>query len=210
MPFMTPDVTDEADALATFAHQEIHQLATTIQGLTPEQLAATPSASAMSLGALVRHGILVGQNLVAGIRRAPAEVDPGDLPPRSPQQLQAEGGLDPSALRAEDTAEQLIAELDQAATEIDQLLREVDLDTEVPIPRAPWNRDARFWNIRFCALHAIEEFARHSGHADLLRESIDGESAYALNARADGEQWPPSWFGEVQAGADPATVQRNA
>lgn len=210
MPFMTPDVTDEADALATFAHQQIHQLATTLHGLAPEQLAATPSASAMSLGALARHGIAVGQNLVAGIRRAPEDIQPGDLPERTEQQKQAEGGIAPEALRPEDTAEQLIAELEEVATEIARTLREVDLDTQVPIPAAPWNRDASFWNIRFCALHAIEEFARHSGHADLLRESIDGATTYELNARADGEEWPPAWLAAVTSGVDPETVGRDS
>ena len=46
--------------------------------------------------------------------------------------------------------------------------------------------------MRWFALHQIEENARHAGHADILRESLDGKGAYELNARADGEEWPPA------------------
>jgi hypothetical protein len=37
----------------------------------------------------------------------------------------------------------------------------------------------------------VEENARHAGHADILRESLDGRTAYELNALADGEPWSP-------------------
>lgn len=37
----------------------------------------------------------------------------------------------------------------------------------------------------------VEENARHAGHADILRESLDGRTAYELSARADGTQWIP-------------------
>ena len=39
--------------------------------------------------------------------------------------------------------------------------------------------------------HLGTEIARHAGHADIIRESIDGAIAYQLNAQADGEPWPP-------------------
>lgn len=210
MPFMTPDVTDERDALATFTRQQIHQFATTLQGLSPEQLAATPSASAMSLGALARHGILVAGDILARIRCAPDSPTEADLPSRTQEQAIAEGGIQPDALRASDTAEQLIGELEQVAEALDRAVREADLDQEVPIPEAPWTRGSSSWNVRFNALHAIEEFARHTGHADLLRESIDGAGAYELNARADGEEWPPAWLAAAQAGAEPESAERTA
>ena len=35
--------------------------------------------------------------------------------------------------------------------------------------------DGTHWNLRWMLLHLIEETARHAGHADLLREAIDGE-----------------------------------
>jgi uncharacterized damage-inducible protein DinB len=44
------------------------------------------------------------------------------------------------------------------------------LDDVVPFPWDDTERD-----IRWIYLHMIEEYARHNGHADLLRESIDGQ-----------------------------------
>lgn len=188
MPFLTADVTDERDALATFASQQIHQLATTLHGLTPEQLAATPSASAMSLGALARHAVLVTENILGSICEAP---DASTGAERSPEQMQAEGTIEPSALRADDTAQVLIDALEEQAQVADSLLRKVDLDTEVPIPDQPWFAGAEHWNNRWSALHLIEELARHAGHADIIRESIDGTGAYELNVLAEGGTWPP-------------------
>lgn len=39
-------------------------------------------------------------------------------------------------------------------------------------------------------MHMTKEIARHAGHADILRESIDGKIAYELSALADGKEWP--------------------
>lgn len=183
MSFLTADVTDERDALATFAHQQIHQLATTLHGLDREQLAVTPSASAMSLGALARHGIMVGHSNLLAILSAPDCPEP---PHRDPAQVAAEGAIAPEALRPEDDAEMLIAELDQLADAAAEAIRAADLDAEVPIPKDPWYVGAERWNVRRCALHFVEEFARHTGHADILRESLDGKGAYELNALVDG------------------------
>jgi hypothetical protein len=38
-------------------------------------------------------------------------------------------------------------------------------------------RDGEHWNLRWILVHMIEEYARHCGHADLIRESIDGDTA---------------------------------
>ena len=53
----------------------------------------------------------------------------------------------------------------------------------------PWNRkDLTHWNVRWILLHLIQETARHAGHADIIRESVDGATAYPLMAAAEG--WP--------------------
>ncbi|WP_152354577.1 mycothiol transferase [Brachybacterium subflavum] len=188
MSFLTADVTDERDALATFASQQIRQLGTTLHGLTPEQLAAAPSVSTMSLGALARHALYVTENILGGICEAP---QPGAGAERTPEQAQAEGAIDAAAIRADDTAQGLIDALEEQARAAGSLLRKVDLDTDVPIPDAPWFTGAEHWNNRWSALHLIEELARHTGHADIIRESIDGKGTYELNALAEGGTWPP-------------------
>lgn len=189
MPFLTTDVTDERDALATFVSQQLHQLATTLQGLSREQLAARPSASAFDLGTLARHCIRVAADYVLTIRSAPEYPEPSDS---SGDAEQEQTGVVTDALRPQDDADGLIAELEQTAEQVAQVIREADLDVLVPVPEAPWFTGEEKWNVRWCALHLVEEFARHAGHADIIRESIDGKGAYELNARADGETWPPA------------------
>ncbi|GAA1488822.1 DUF664 domain-containing protein [Brachybacterium sacelli] len=189
MPFLTAQTTDELDSLATFAGQQLDQIATTLHGLSPEQIRQVPTASAMSLGALARHAILITEGAVAHIAAAPEE---GSEPERTPAQYEAEGTISPEAVREEDTAESLIAELHQAGERLGAVLRAADPETEGPYPDQPWFEGRQLWSVRWYALHQIEENARHAGHADILRESIDGKGAYELNALADGQEWPPA------------------
>ncbi|MFE7631762.1 DUF664 domain-containing protein [Kocuria sp. NPDC057446] len=183
MPFLTPTVTDERDALAVFASQQIRQIASTLLGLDAEQLRATPSASAMSLGALARHVLFIG-----GHGAVAALTDPG-RPPAGPADDAdwAAGAVLPEAVRPEDTAESLRAALHALADRVETALRAADPETRIPVPEAPWfPQDLGTWPARWVALHLVEENARHAGHADILRESLDGRTAYELNALADG------------------------
>lgn len=49
----------------------------------------------------------------------------------------------------------------------------------VPLDRrsARGDPDGEPWSLRWIQVHMIEEYARHCGHADLIRESIDGDTA---------------------------------
>jgi Protein of unknown function (DUF664) len=61
-----------------------------------------------------------------------------------------------------------------------------DLGRPVPLPPAPWHPEG--CTVRWILLHLIEETARHAGHADLLREALDGALSGPLMAAAEG--WP--------------------
>jgi len=55
----------------------------------------------------------------------------------------------------------------------------------------PWNpKDLDNWSVRWVLLHLVQETARHAGHADIIREAIDGGTAYPIMAAAEG--WPES------------------
>lgn len=90
----------------------------------------------------------------------------------------------------DDTLEGLLASLTAVGDRTREVMRRADLDAPVPVPRdAPWfPRDVDAWSVRWVALHLIEELARHAGHADLVRESIDGATMYELVAAREG--WP--------------------
>jgi uncharacterized damage-inducible protein DinB len=65
-----------------------------------------------------------------------------------------------------------------------------DLGQPVPVPKGvPWfPDDVDAWSVRWVLLHLIQETARHAGHADMVREAIDGATAFPLMAAAEG--WP--------------------
>ena len=89
-----------------------------------------------------------------------------------------------------DTLESLLAQLRAGGERTRQVLAHADLDAPVPVPRdAPWfPKDIEAWSVRWVVLHLIEELARHAGHADIVRESIDGATMYELVAGREG--WP--------------------
>lgn len=189
MPFLTAETIDERETLATFAAQQINQIATALHGLAREQIVRVPAASGMSLGALARHVILMAEESAARIAAAP---EPVGEPERTPEQYQAEGTIAPAAARPEDTSESLTAELHRVAEQLAAAIRAADPETTGPFPDQPWFTGRTRWNVRWYAMHQVEEYARHAGHADILRESIDGKGTYELNARAAGEDWPPA------------------
>jgi len=48
------------------------------------------------------------------------------------------------------------------------------LDASQPLPDAPWFEPGARWSARRVFLHVIAETAQHAGHADIIRESLDG------------------------------------
>ena len=94
-------------------------------------------------------------------------------------------------LGPDETLASVLAMYDEVATETDAIVAGIaDLDQPVPVPRdAPWYPDdIDAWSVRWVLLHLIEETARHAGHADIVREHVDGADAFPLMAAAEG--WP--------------------
>ncbi|MFC0451064.1 DUF664 domain-containing protein [Rhodococcus jostii] len=106
------------------------------------------------------------------------------------------GGGDPVAawmaawnVTDDETVDVLRARLDdaQCATEA-TVAAETDLDRDVHLPAevAQWMAPGVVFTVRFLLLHQIEELARHAGHADIIRQSLDGARADTL---AGGGSW---------------------
>jgi len=79
-----------------------------------------------------------------------------------------------------------------------RLVETSDLDAEVPVPQdIPWfPKNQRAWSVRWVILHVINELARHAGHADIIRETIDGATMYELIAGLEDWQidgWVRPW-----------------
>jgi hypothetical protein len=75
----------------------------------------------------------------------------------------------------DDTLDGLLATYEEVAAATDALVGELDLDRSYPLPQAPWFEPGATWSVRRVLLHIIAETSQHAGHADILRETIDGQ-----------------------------------
>lgn len=74
-----------------------------------------------------------------------------------------------------DTVADLLADYDEAARATDEIVTTVeDLDASHPLPPAPWFAPGARRSNRRVFLHLIAETAQHAGHADIIRETLDG------------------------------------
>jgi len=112
-------------------------------------------------------------------------------------------------LAPDETLAEVLAFYAQVARETEEIVSGIsDLGWPVPVPKSvPWfPSDVDAWSVRWVLFHLIQETARHAGHADIIREHIDGGTAFPLMAAA--ENWPESawlkpWQPVADAGAKP-------
>ena len=78
-------------------------------------------------------------------------------------------------LLPDETLADVLADYDKVAQRTGELVASLpDLDIAHPLPNAPWFPPGESWSARQVLLHIIAETAQHSGHADIIRESLDG------------------------------------
>ncbi len=177
MPGQVGPISNEQDGLLAYLAQMRYVIKLTAHGLTPEQLRATPSASPLSVGGLIKHCASTEESWLSQVRGA--EQKP-DFAAYQENFKLADG----------ETIEELFARYDAIAAETEKTVAELGLDHRTPVDHSvPWNRpDLDHFTLRWILLHLIQETARHAGHADIVRESVDGATAYPLMAAAEG--WP--------------------
>lgn len=135
------------------------------EGLTGAQLATRLAPSALTLGGILRHLALVEESWL--------EVRFLGLPARKPWtnvdwdadpdwEFRTDPTMDPGELR------QRYREACERSRQAAGTAGGLDQLSVTPL------RDGRHFSLRWVLLHLIEETARHAGHADLLREAIDG------------------------------------
>jgi uncharacterized damage-inducible protein DinB len=171
MAVSAPPTGSEREMLIGFIAQQRRALRLSLHGLTDEQARARPSASELTLGGLVKHAALTEREW---IERATGR--------ETGSEEEYVAGF---VMRPDETVEDMVRLQDEVAAETSQLLSTIDLDQLIPVPKAPWfpqGLDA--WSVRWIANHVVEELARHAGHADIIRECLDGQTAYSLMAAA--------------------------
>ena len=164
MTLFARPVADERDGLLTFLAQQRDALRAAVLGLTDAAARVTPTAGTLSLGGLIKHCARTERRwVVAGIAGQPL---PGLWPP---EDWPADFRLEP---------DETLAEVLGYYAETAELTEQIVADT--PDLGAPPASDEQL-SVRWVLLHLIKETARHAGHADIIRESLDGQRAGQLD-----------------------------
>ncbi len=167
---MTPEQADLLEILRT--HRMF--LRFTVQGLTEEQAAATPTVSALSLGGLIKHVTEAETEWAEFIRQGPPPPD-GSKDWTSFTLEQAAEFAAGFQMTEGETLAGLLTAYEAAAAATDDLVLTVDLDRRWPLPEAPWYEPGATRSVRQVLLHIVAETAQHAGHADIIRETLDGQ-----------------------------------
>jgi uncharacterized damage-inducible protein DinB len=157
---------ERADLLAMLAKNR-HFLCFTARGLTDEQAAQRTTASALCIGGIIKHVALVERQWARFVVEGPSVMafDPAAT----------QAWLDQFAMLDGETLAGLTEKYEQVAAETDELVRSLpDLDATQPLPEAPWFEPGASWSARRVFMHIIAETAQHAGHADIIRETLDG------------------------------------
>jgi hypothetical protein len=161
---------ERADLLAMLAKHR-HFLRFTTRDLSDEQARQRTTASELCLGGLIKHVSAVEQNwanfIVNGTSamRGFSEMTEEDWTRRANE----------FRLLPDETLAEVLAGYAEVAARTDELVATLpDLNAAHPLPKAPWFAPGEAWSARRVLLHIIAETAQHAGHADIIRESLDG------------------------------------
>ena len=167
-------VPDEREVLLAMIASQNQAFRYAVSGLTEAQARSVPSASAMSLSSLLNHVIQGENSAIDKIAGTYGQSDP------------TAAWLAGWQVAADESIANQLARVDEAAERMTKVVRaEQQLDRIVDLPD-----DVRQWmpadivtTVRWMLLHQVEELARHAGHADIIRESLDGATADQLRGR---------------------------
>jgi uncharacterized damage-inducible protein DinB len=189
-PMTSTDADERADLLAELA-QARHWLVFPTRDLTDEQAASRPTVSQLCLGGLIKHVAKVeegwmrfavhgasadeGFTLPEGMTIDDFEAWIASLDEKPAWLVERENEF---KLLPEETLAGVIAHYEQVAAQTEATLATLpDLNVRHELPPAPWNEPGASWSVRRVLLHIIAETTQHAGHADVLREHIDGATS---------------------------------
>jgi uncharacterized damage-inducible protein DinB len=161
---------ERADLLAMLAKHR-HFLRFTTRDLTDEQAGLRTTASELCLGGLIKHVTSVERGWAEFIVRGPsampdfANMTEADFARRADEFRMLPG----------ETLAGVLADYAEVGRRTDELVATLpDLDATQPLPKAPWFEADASWSARRVLMHIMAETAQHAGHADIIRESLDG------------------------------------
>ena len=162
-------VTGERAELLQQISEQRQMLLIAVRGLSDAQIAARSTVSDLTLGGIIRH-LTQGERVWTQIiLHGGKETPPGMW------------DTDQYYLNGDETLAGLLAAYADASRATDEAVAGLhNLDGLVTLPEAPWSPGVVVeWSVRVILLHLLRETAQHAGHADIIRESLDGASTTA-------------------------------
>lgn len=173
-------VSGEKEDLLTLLADQRQMFTVTLRGITEEQARQRTTVSTLTLGGLVKHLAMGEQSTLEELveRDDTAEFD-------------MQKAAHAYELTNDETFAGWVEEYHRAAAALDDYVAQsAGLDELIPQMTAPWQPEREWWTIRKMLLHKLRETAHHCGHADIIREALDGQNTMA--ALYDGPD-PSEW-----------------
>lgn len=178
---------ERADLLAALATART-TLTNTVRGLTDDQLGETPTVSALSLGGLIKHVASTEEAWLRFVVDGPsamsfalpdgvtwADFAAGTATEYPQWAIDRENDF---RMQPGDTLAGILARYEEVAARTEETVAAVqDLSATHPLPEAPWNEPGAVRSIRAVLIHLVQETAQHTGHAEILRETVDGQKS---------------------------------
>ena len=160
-----PAAIERADLLDVLTKHRFF-LRVTADGLTDEQATTRTTVSELTVAGLIKHVMFCERGWVDFILDGPSAME------MTEESYAAHA--DSFRMLPGETLAGLLADYAEVAARTDAVLAEVDLNSSHPLPEAPWFPAGARWTARRVLTHIVAETAQHAGHADILRETIDG------------------------------------
>jgi hypothetical protein len=159
---MSDERTDLINALAK--HRGF--LRQTAQGLTDAQAARTTTVSTLCIGGLIKHVSAVERLWTQFVVDGPAAFEAA---------FGTESYEDGFRMTPGETLASLLGGYEEVGRATEKLIGDLpSLDDDQPLPDRPWFEPGARWSVRAVLLHILAETSQHAGHADIIRESLDG------------------------------------
>lgn len=167
-PAATAPATGEREDLLAELGQARHFLRFTLRELDDEQARLRTTASSLCLGGLLKHVTAVERTWARFIVEGTSAVS-------FEGEAAAERHRRGFEMADDDTLASLLDEHQRVGEATDDLVRTLpDLDAGHPLPPTRRFPPGTVWSARRVLLHVLAETTQHAGHADIIRESLDG------------------------------------
>jgi hypothetical protein len=139
----------------------------TLDGLGDEQAAQRSTVSELCLGGIIKHMTRGEHGWIEFVVNGPKEMAVDE---NTYEKHAASFRMEPG-----ETVAMLLADYETVARETEKIVRGLpSLNVSNPLPSAPWFEPGASWSARRVLLHVLAETSQHAGHADIIREAIDG------------------------------------